>query len=63
MGESSEAADDKSTEIKFSVNKQAYAYLLVLSEKTTLGRTRNEVARQVLIQRLSEMKQENYKLD
>jgi hypothetical protein len=47
--------------LKFEVNSQAMEYLEWLKDHTTLGRSINEVARQILIQRLSKMRQEKYK--
>ena len=50
-------------DIRFSVSLRHFAYLKWLSENTILGATENEVAKQVLTQRLSEMRGENFKDD
>ena len=63
MSEPGDEPEGKEGEIKFSINSQAFSYLQWLVKNTTLGRGRNEVARQLLIQRLTEMKGENYKVD
>jgi hypothetical protein len=47
-------------DIRFTVSPQQYAYLGWLVRNTVLGRTENEVAKQILTQRLSEMRQEIY---
>jgi hypothetical protein len=48
-------------DIRFTVNATAARYLRWLADNTTLGKTENEVARQVLLQRLSEMRGESFK--
>jgi hypothetical protein len=48
-------------DIRFSVNETTVEYLRWLADNTILGKTENEVARQILIQRLGEMRDENYK--
>ena len=58
---SSSSQEEKDGEVRFSVNGQTLAYLNWLARHTTLGKGPNDVARQLLIQRLSEMRQENFK--
>jgi len=52
---------EKDGEVRFSINGQTVAYLNWLTRHTTLGKGPNDVARQVLIQRLSEMRQEDFR--
>jgi hypothetical protein len=47
-------------EIRFKPNLSLWRYLGWLARHTTLGRDENEVARQVLVDRLSEMRGESY---
>jgi hypothetical protein len=49
--------------VKFTAGPQLWAYLTWLSKHTILGKTPGEVAQQVLIQRLSDMKAEDFKAD
>ncbi|MDP2125538.1 MAG: hypothetical protein Q8J92_14280 [Parvibaculum sp.] len=57
-------ADDdektKPTEIRFTPSLQVSRYLDWLSRNTVLGKNPNEVAEQILVQRLSEMRREDY---
>lgn len=46
--------------VKFNASPQLWTYLQWLSKHTILGKTPGEVAQQVLIQRLSEMKAEDF---
>ncbi|MGD0141555.1 MAG: hypothetical protein ABSC92_00190 [Rhizomicrobium sp.] len=48
-------------EVRFTVNETASRYLQWLADNRTMGKTPNEVARQILIQRLGEMSGEGYK--
>ena len=59
-------ADDPDTEkqtetVRFSASAQLWNYLGWLSKNTLLGKTENEVARQVLTDKLAEMRQEDYR--
>lgn len=49
--------------VKFTAGPQLWAYLTWLSKNTMLGKTPGEVAEQVLIQRLSDMRAENFKVE
>jgi len=51
---------DVKGEVRFTVSAQLYSYLEWLSKNTVLGKTENEVAKQVLTQRLTEMRTETY---
>jgi hypothetical protein len=51
----------KEGELRFTVSAEQWAYLGWLTRNTVLGRTEPEVARQVLTDRLSEMRQEDYR--
>ena len=55
------ATGETKGEIRFTVSAQLYGYLEWLSKNTVLGKTENEVARQVLTQRLTEMREEKYR--
>jgi len=48
-------------EVRFTPSPKLWAYLTWLSQHTVLGKNPNEVAEQVLTQRLSEMREEDYK--
>jgi hypothetical protein len=50
-------------EIRFTVSGPLFTYLGWLVRNTVLGKTENDVARQVLTQRLSEMRQESFQDD
>jgi hypothetical protein len=52
---------DKTGEVRITVSGQLYRYLTWLMDHTVLGKTENEVAKQVLTQRLTEMRQEDYR--
>ncbi|MCG8356959.1 MAG: hypothetical protein MI920_15435 [Kiloniellales bacterium] len=57
-------ADDNEAikrDVRFSVSARLHAYLGWLAQHTVLGKTENDVAKQVLTQRLAEMRQEDYK--
>ncbi len=49
------------SELRFTVSRPLFAYLGWLVRNTVLGRTENDVARQILTQRLSEMRQEDFR--
>ncbi len=51
----------KKNEIRFNVSDQQFAYLCWLKENTVLGRSEEEVARHILTQRLTEMREEGYR--
>ena len=55
-----EAKPEKPGEIRFTPSIQLWRYLGWLARNTVLGRDENEVARQVLTDRLAEMRQEDY---
>jgi len=48
-------------EVRFTVSAQMWKYLNWLSRHTVLGKNENEVAKQVLAAKLSEMRGEEYK--
>jgi hypothetical protein len=56
-----EEDEGKGGELRFGVNARAYSYLGWLVKNTTLGRTENEVAKQVLADTLSKMSGESYR--
>lgn len=61
-------ADDQDTDkqseiVRFSASAQLWNYLGWLSKNTLLGKTENEVARQVLTDKLTQMRQEEYRDD
>jgi hypothetical protein len=54
---------DKPGDVRFSVSARQFQYLGWLVQNTVLGRSENEVAKQILTQRLSEMRQESFRED
>jgi hypothetical protein len=56
-----EAVDEEKGEVRFTPPPNVWKYLGWLSKHTLLGKDEREVARQVLIMKLAEMRQENYK--
>ena len=56
-----EAGEEKAGELRFTPSLPLWKYLGWLSRNTLLGRTENDVARQVLTDRLAEMRQEDYR--
>jgi len=50
-------------QVRFTVSPQVWRYLTWLSRNTVLGGTEHEVARQLLVERLAAMRQEEYKHD
>jgi hypothetical protein len=61
--ETAEGRDDGKTIVKFTAPPATWAYLGWLSRNTVLGKTESDVARQLLIQMLAQMRQEEYKWD
>jgi len=55
------ADEPEKREIRFTVSGPLFSYLGWLVRNTVLGRTENDVARQILTQRLSEMRQEDFR--
>ncbi len=49
--------------VRFTAGAPLWTYLNWLSKHTVLGKNPNEVAQQILVQRLSEMRAEEFKLD
>lgn len=47
--------------VRFTAGPPLWNYLSWLSKHTVLGKNPNEVAQQILVQRLSEMKAEDFK--
>ena len=56
-----EPETEKAGEVRFSVSPKLWKYLGFLVRNTVLGRNENEVARQILTDRLAEMRQEDYR--
>jgi hypothetical protein len=54
-------ADEKAGEVRFTPSVPLWKYLGWLSRNTLLGRTENDVARQILTERLATMRQEDYR--
>lgn len=48
-------------EVRFNVTPKVWRYLDWISRHSLLGKTGNDVAERILIQRLVEMRQEEYK--
>jgi hypothetical protein len=53
--------ETKAGDVRFTVSAQLFKYLGWLSRHTLLGRSENDVARQVLTEALARMRQENYR--
>lgn len=49
--------------VRFTAGAPLWAYLTWLSKHTVLGKNPNEVAQQILVQRLSEMRAEEFKVE
>lgn len=52
---------EKAGELRFAVSPNLWRYLGFLVKNTVLGRNENEVARQILTERLTQMRQEDYR--
>ena len=59
MSDESEA--EKAGEVRFTPSLPLWKYLGWLSRNTVLGRTENDVARQLLTDKLAEIRQEDYR--
>ena len=51
----------KRPEVRFDISERVWKYLDWLSRHSVLGESANEVAESVLLARLAEMRQEDYK--
>jgi hypothetical protein len=56
-----EPEQEKIGDVRFTPPPNVWKYLGWLARNTLLGKTEQEVARQVLIAKLTEMRQENYR--
>lgn len=61
MPDEPQAESEKGGEVRFRPSLAMWKYLGWLSRNTVLGRSENEVAQQVLTDRLAEMRQEDYR--
>ncbi len=61
MAEASDVKPEEAGEVRFTPPPQVWKYLGWLSRNTLLGKDEREVARQVLIAKLSEMRQEDFR--
>lgn len=52
--------EEKGEQVRFTAPPQVWKYLGWLSRNTVLGKTEHEVARQLLVEKLAQMRQENY---
>ncbi len=59
--EGAPAEPPKRPEVRFDISDRVWRYLDWLSRHSVLGESPNEVAESVLIARLAEMRQEEYK--
>ncbi len=55
-----EDLETKTGEVRFTVSAQLWKYLGWLSRNTVLGKTENEVAKQILTNSLAAMRHEDY---
>ena len=53
--------DEGKGDIRFTVSAPLFGYLRWLSKNTVLGKSENEVAKQVLTDRLTRMRKEDYR--
>ena len=60
MADEPETEPEKGEQVRFVASPQMWKYLGWLAKNTLLGRTENEVARQVLATKLSKMKRKSY---
>ena len=58
--ETSKDAPEK-PEVRFNVTPRVWEYLDWLSRHSVMGKSANDIAERILIQRLAEMRQEDYK--
>jgi hypothetical protein len=56
-----ESEKQSPSEVRFTPSPELWKYLGWLARNTVLGRTENDVAKQVLAAKLSEMRKEDYK--
>lgn len=56
-----EPEPEKAGEVRFTPSAQLWKYLGWLARNTVLGKSENDVARQVLTEKLAEMRQEDYR--
>jgi len=62
-GETGKEEPEGDGRVRFTPSPQVWTYLGWLSRNTMLGKTEHEVAEHLLVQRLTEMRQENYKVE
>jgi len=62
MSEKDEQPPTGGGTVKFNAGPQLWSYLQWLSRNTILGKTPGEVAQQILVQRLSDMRVEDFKM-
>ena len=55
-----EADDEKGEQVRFTAPPQVWKYLGWLARNSVLGKNEHEVARQLLVEKLANMRQENY---
>jgi hypothetical protein len=55
-----DADDERGEQVRFTAPPQVWKYLGWLSRHTVLGKNEHEVARQLLVEKLAQMRQENY---
>jgi hypothetical protein len=56
-----EDADEKGDVVRFTAAPQLWKYLGWLARNTLLGKDEHQVARQILTERLAQMRQEDYR--
>ncbi len=61
MADAQDTEQEKGEIVRFTAPPQMWKYLGWLARRTVLGKTEHEVARQILIAKLSEMRGEEYK--
>jgi len=61
IGRPGEPESEKAGEVRFTPSLKAWKYLDWLSRNTVLGKSPHAVAEQLLIERLTQMRQDDYK--
>jgi hypothetical protein len=56
-----EPEDGKGEQVRFTAGPQVWKYLGWLARNTVLGKNEHEVAKQLLVEKLAQMRQEDYR--
>ncbi len=61
MAASEDQDEEKGDQVRFTAGPQTWKYLGWLARNTVLGKNEHEVAKQLLVERLAELRQEDYR--